>query len=210
MPERVLSYQESLPVIRHFASRVLRRLHAAGARTVTLDDVVQELSIVYLKSAERFDPQHGIKFATYLTGGMRLYINRWVQQQIDEGAHASMDESASEEGEEGYGHRVVATDEPTPDAIVEALEHKRRVVDRLSPRARQFVEFLESPPLELLQEAKALVARGRFARERGHSVFVPVQVGAQHIFALMGADRRERHLIYGEIRKAVAEVDHDQ
>jgi len=202
--------KDSVKQIKSFAGRVLRRLRAAGDRTMQFEDLEQELWIIWCKCCETYNSQMGARFSTYLHQGMKLYINTWVRANIDR-RHAevlakSLDQELTDDDGSGTLGDVIPATDPLPDAEVEKRSSLAKVVSRLSPRARQFVEILESQPQELLDEVMILEKKAAYAKEeRGISMLLFHRLTSVMIFDVMDASRSERKQILDEIQ-AVAEI----
>lgn len=208
-------YEEHRRLIRYVASKVLRRVHAAGAKTVMLEDVIGELNIAWVIARQTFNQeQHpGVPFVAYLRRGMFMHINRWVEMELRVYKIAPFDMDRHIGGE---SYDNVQTDEAlqrdaadqVPDAedLLIEQETRQRFYANLSPITRQFVEILENPPIELLEGVEALQARSVFARSRGINSTAPKTVSPQVVFDFMGYTRPERTQVYEEIRAATTKV----
>lgn len=227
-----INFKDQERLLHHTAIRVLRRVHAAGARSVTKEDIFQELAVAWCKARDNWNPNQNVPFVPYLMNGMMHHINRWVNHELRQFniAPFALDASVSEDGTEDM-HQAVPdhTVIPADDIVVEKdlLDYlndplrwrggpwRRRM--KLSERARQFIQFLANPPVEMLDVVAGLEVRGEFARARGVTASaIPKRVTLSLIFDLMGATRFERASITKELarlcqimgapRKAVAEL----
>lgn len=182
-----------------FAFKVRNRAFAAGAASVQFEDIYQELCIAWCKARDAFSPEYGVPFIAFLSRGMHLHINRWIQDQITEGQHLTLDQPTTEDGE-GVLHEVVPDKAPTPAEFAISEDMRQFVYSRLSKRARMFVEFLESPPEFLVEGLKAIRARAEYGRAKGIACIAPKQITASMVFEFMRVDRVERIEIYRELR----------
>ena len=201
--------QDSEKAITSFAYRVLRRLKAAGAHTFDLDDVKQELWLAWAKACDEFDPNLGVKFSTFLYRGMRMHINRWVENNVDrrhdEVIAYSVDASFDTDGEgSGTLADVLPSDDPIQDVNLEHESSFRHALTMLSPRAAQFVTLLKDQPIELLEQVRLMEVKSEYARERGIVSPVARRLTSSMIFDLMAAGRTERAKIMTEVEKVGA------
>lgn len=197
--------EDSKRQIERFAYRVGRRLAAAGAPSHLIEDVKQELWIAWLKACERYDPQGGASFSTYLANGMRLHINRWVDDNVSH-RHAevvalSIDFQMGDDEDGGSLEAVLPDRQPSPEeTLMEKIDLERALED-LPPRAAQFVRLLADPPAALFEQLFAVQARSAYGSKLGISSPVRAHISSGLIFDLMGATRLERSSIFRQIRE---------
>jgi DNA-directed RNA polymerase specialized sigma24 family protein len=194
------SYEASLPVLKGIALRVQRRCRAAGAASIQLEDIMQELAIAWIQADANYQPGP-VPFVAYLRRGCFNHVNRWLKSEIGEFmlAPTSLDKTTGEDGENELHSAIPDTARPS-DELLEEKELRDRALARLSPRARQFYEILESPPPELMSEVNNVQARAEFARSRGINTIAPTSLTAAQVFDLMGLTRAERNQVTAEIR----------
>lgn len=203
------SWEGNHRFIRWFAAKALRRALSAGVRGVQLDDFVQEATVAWLIAVRHFDPSKGVPFIPYLKLGMQRQINRWLQGEINQCHEASVSLDFTPDDSATPGFKTADKIDNGDLAIDEALIRKDtrdKVLALLTPRARRYLELLESPPPELLEEMKALIAKAQIGRAMGITRFAPVRVSSDLIFKLMGAPNHERQKIHREIDGAIKRV----
>ena len=201
--------KESTKLINNFAHKVLSRLHKLGARTHTLDDVKQELWIAWCKACEAYKPEGGASFSTFLTNGMRLHINRYVEKNFerfhDETIALSLDAHGHDGSSEGDTANklsdTVADTAPLPNVEFERENCFAYALTRLSPRAAQFVTILKDQPQELIEEVRRLEEKSQYAKERGITYATAHRLTTPMIFDFMGASRNERKQIMDEVQQ---------
>ncbi len=205
----LIMQQESAKAIKAFAYKALRRCHAAGDRTIELDDIMSELWFAYQKACENYDPTTGVPFLAYLRNGMRLYINRFIDNNVTnrhaEVVGTSLD--ASYESDEGGSlsiANVLASADPTPDQLAEAKEFSRRVSRMVSEDTALFLSLLVDPPQMLLHQVRQITARADYARSQGMPAYATNHLTFAVIIEAMGASRTDRARFLQEINSAVA------
>lgn len=192
-----------------FAWKVVRRMHAAGARGLDVADIQQELAIAWMKAVEKWNPELGVPFGAYLHTGMRLHINRWAKVEIGASQFApfSIDSAATSTDDEQQGlHEVIADTSQTPEEACHYKMMRAEVGRYLSPVADLFLKMLEDPPQELVDIFRAKQAKAKYARERGISCFEYRSITEALVFDLLGLGSFERTRVRAEIKKAVARV----
>lgn len=201
------SWESNHRFIRWFAARAMRRAIAAGVRGVQLEDFVQEASIAWLMAVKHFDASKGVPFIPYLKLGMQRHINRWLNREIGgvQLAPFSLDKTLTEDSEDAFSE-VVADTAETPDEFVIRQDIRARVLRRLSPTARVFLDLLENPPRELIEELRAISAKAEIGRSMGLLRFVPTRVSADLVYRFMGIPPFERTRINREIEDAIRKV----
>lgn len=188
-------------LIKHTASRVMRRLAAMKVTEFDFDDVVGELNIAWCKARDKYDPNLGIPFPAYLQRGMFNHINRLIDNLAKE-RHLSID---GDEGLDGPGlndhHEYLADDKESQHMALERKDMREHVLKRLSPSARRFVELLESPPPEVLDQVRALEARTNYAKSRGIHAIMSPGITSNLIFTIMDLTRSERARVMIEVKQ---------
>ena len=186
--------------IKSFAFKAWRRAQSAGARSLQIEDVQQELYMVWCVARDKYDPEKGVPFLAYLRNGMKVAVNRWLQKQIDHGQAVSMDEEG-EDGSERSRHEAFAdTQSLNGVETFEREDARDEVVENLTPQVRTFVGLLRAPPTFLLDGVVARRARQNYAREIG--VVVPAEadrVTASMVLDFMELNGGERAKLYAEL-----------
>jgi hypothetical protein len=196
-----IRFEDSSRVIRNTAWRVMRRVKAGGAHTIQIEDVVSELSVVWCIARDRYNPELGIPFNAYLQNGMFKHINRWLSKEIPACHYVQLDKS----GDDGETLNDVIADESIVhgDQLLDESEFAKQLIGSMSDRARQFIVLLKEPPLELVEEMRAIEKRAMFARKRGIATVASRHITASLIFRFMGAQNVERTQIMKEIRASI-------
>lgn len=200
--------KDSEKQIKSFAWKVLRRLHAAGARTLQLEDIEGELWLAWCIACERYNSQAGASFKTFLHRGMQLHINRWSEKHVER-RHAEVvaygfDHTvSSDRGQMDNGHtlgEMLADENAITDEDFSNGQSLAYVKSRLSPRAALFVQILNDQPQELLDEVLRLEDKAAYAKsERNITVNLNHRLTYVMILDLMGASRNERRQILEEV-----------
>ena len=189
--------------VKAFAYKVLRRVHALGAKTQTIEDIESELWVAWCIAAEKFDPAGGASFKTFLYQGMRLHINRWIEKSFerfhDETIAASLEAGSPDDANRGTFGEVVADTKERQDQAFQREDCFQYALTRVSDRAGMFLKFLRDNPPELMNRMKDLEAKAKHAREIGASYAMPHRLTSSMIFDFMGASRVERKQIMEEV-----------
>lgn len=193
--------------IKSFAFKVLKRVHALGARSVLLEDIESELWVAWCLSCDAYSENGGAAFETFLYRGMRLHINRWVEKNFErnhaETIAASLDMKMGGEGADNTGTNSLGDVIPDPherqDERFQREDCFAYAMTRLSSRSQMFLSFLKDTPLELMERMKDLEAKAAYAKEIGACYAMPSRITSSIIFDFMGASRVERKQIMDEV-----------
>lgn len=205
---QIEAYPHYQRLVRHLGVRILKRMHAAGCRTMQLADIEQEIAITWTICRDKYEPDKGVAFVSYFVRAVWFNVNRWSKEQIDQAhlAPTSLDDTVGED-DNMERHDVVADPAESIDTVMMRAQSLSRVLRRLSPMAQTFVRLLESPPPELYRQLDHLRARGEYGRQRGLPSQTPHHITAALVFRAMGVKSTERTLIYREIQTALAAVN---
>ncbi|AMB48376.1 hypothetical protein [Methylobacterium sp. AMS5] len=197
-----MRFEDDYPTLKKWAPRYLRRAHAAGARSVGLEDVVGEMSLAWTIASQKFDASLGVPWRAYLARGLMNHVNRWIDDQIGHSAYAmSLDAGGdSEEGSEAH-EWLVSDDSARPDELLEEKHSFERALSELSIEAATFVKLLNNPPAFLFEELQAIQCRAKTARERGIASSAPKAITGNLILDFMGIGQAGRNRIYAEIKE---------
>jgi DNA-directed RNA polymerase specialized sigma24 family protein len=211
---RQLDHRASERMIKKFGHQVLRRVRALGANGVSLEDVEQELWIAWCVAADKWSPDGGCSFATYLTTGMRRHANRWILDNFerfhDQTTALSLD-SGGPMSRAGTDEMDSVLGDIVPDQHMQAEELvirasvRRAVMADLSLPARQMLNILENPPDEVMLEFGRLEAKAKWAQEIGAVYPRPSRLTRRMVCDLMGLTRTQREQVLAEIEQAVKE-----
>lgn len=194
-------YEDSLKDIKVFASKVYRRLRAAGASSVQLEDIIQELSLVWVKASQAYDENGGAQFRTFFYRAMIRHINRWADRQCNEGRALSLDVNVSDDIDKGASfHEVIADGSDSAEDTLAETTHRNLLMSYLSDISRKFVSFLERPPEELVKEFEAIRAKSDYSRGRGLQSIAPRSITSAVIMDFLGVPNKERRGILNEIK----------
>ncbi len=194
------SWEKNCQIVKRLAAWAMRQAAFTGVRGVQFEDFFQEASIAWMKAVERYNPSLGVPFAPYLTNGIKQRLLRLLKNERGASyfAPTSLDQPLSEDIATSLLDTFSDNSAPIDTTLIEQ-ETRNRVVAKLSPRARCFIELLESPPVELFEEMKAVIAKAQKGRSMGITRFAPVRISADLIFTIMDAPPYERTKILKEI-----------
>lgn len=162
-------YADNVGLVHFVAQRGFRRLQAIGA-AIEYDDIVQDLSIVFVKAYDLHEEEKG-KFSTYFTYAALNELNKTAKkfeiERLDMKIK-SVEEMSSGEGATDVTETVASGDE-TPE---QALQFKRMMEDvllNLSPVAKQIARWLIDPPAIIEREFEARLCHASLAQSKGHA-----------------------------------------
>lgn len=162
-------YAENVGLVKQVAWKGYQRLIAIGA-TMEFDDLVQELSVTFVRAYDKFDESNGAKFSTYFVHAAYNDLNKLAKrieaERVDLGMR-SIEEIDALVGEGGSLAERVASEAMTPEEIVERDSAIREIESRLTPVAALVMHWIIDPPDFLERELQAQQAHADYARSRG-------------------------------------------
>jgi len=162
-------YVENSGLIHTVARKGYGRLQAIGSG-MEYDDLVQDLTVVFIKSYDKFDEASGNRFSTYFMAAAFNRINRIAgEQEIErvENGVRSMEEMSERFEDDTSIEEVIASDAATPEQIVEAASIAQGVLSKLSPLAAKIAEMAIDPPDFIEREFMAAQAHAEISRNKG-------------------------------------------
>jgi len=155
------------------AHKVYSRVMAARlGHRVSVEDLIQEGAMTWMQSCEKFDPQYGVKFTTYLHRAVLTNLNRYVHNNgnIKHGVTAKMDSISQPMGNEEDSTKTLeevldAGIVYEPDVLLEMQEDIDARMKSLSPKAEIIYRLMLSPPDWLREEFVAAKEQARLRRE---------------------------------------------
>jgi hypothetical protein len=220
------SFEKHRKLLLYIAHRVQRRCHAAGAKTVQLDDIFQELTIAWCLARDKWEPEITLKdgskahipFGAYLMRGMSRHINRWAKYELRQWEMAPFELDAEIEGDgtgDGTLHDVLADQTKLgPEEIMikkdlreyarDPLRWKRKLRTHkpLTANTEKFLDLMDDPPARIMAIVQGLQARAAYGRNvlKIPSTFAPRRITGSLVLDIMGVDdRKERAEIYNQI-----------
>jgi len=155
------------------AHKVFGRVMAARLEhRISIEDLIQEGAMTWMQSCEKFDPQYGVKFTTYLHRAVLTNLNRYVHNNgnIKHGVSARMDSInqpvSNEEGITKTLEEVLDIGAMyEPDVLLEMQEDVDARMESLSPKARIIYRLMLAPPDWLREEFDAAKEKAKLRRE---------------------------------------------
>ena len=165
-------YKENVGLVHFVARKSYGRLQRMGA-TIEYEDLVQDMSMIFIRSVELFDAERG-KFSTYFVQAAYFELRRIEEVFATERIELkikSVEEMASnaEEGEINLWD-VIGSDDLPVDEFVDAKLTVAKMESELSPLAKKILEWSVQPPEEIKREYDAKAHHAQFARSLGFAV----------------------------------------
>lgn len=183
---------------RSFSYKVYRRLVSAGVRCLSVDDIFQESVIAYCGARDNYSEDRDVPFHLYFLKGMKNHLNRWADEMIKNQGGSTIS-IQTKIGEDSELHEILISDKDNQEDILIRNDTYNYHCDQLSPRAKQFVDFINEPPVQLYKQLDILRLKSEYFRARGINCSALKQINRSIIFDLMGADMLERNAIRKEI-----------
>lgn len=164
------SFEAQRGLIYKLACRGWGRLKQANVH-IDFEDVMQEMSLAYVKAAAGYDPEYGITFSAYLGRSCWNEFNKFAERLIAEQVELrlvsvdAMDDKFELDGAGGSFYDMIDSGDQTPEDIMESIQEARLKTSKLNPTAIFIVQQLVKPSAPLVQHLKALQDHARHARD---------------------------------------------
>lgn len=195
--------QQFAPLINKYAFKFHRRAVGLSC-AMDIDDIKQELSIIFLKCVGLYDDTKGGSFMNYLISAMYHEMNRLFSRdqrnrevcvtvaQFTTSDDGEMSDSIFDRVDSGWA---------TPEENYEAIQCLSALLNSLSPEARAIVQQIVDPSPAILEQFE-LQERGSAAvREAGASVRATLQLNLNFMFNLLDIPRSVSTRITREVRQ---------
>lgn len=177
---------------------------AARGTELEFDDLFQEARMTYFRAVEKFDPDIGVQFSTYLYRSVRNNLSRIAKKAIGENfSTSSMDEQMSEDGR--CLHDELPGDGEDMTARLDRLEQEARNFARLSENAQKVIAVLDSPSPELRRELLRMQAFRAHCKANKMAAADRV-MNVETVCAALGYDRLTIKSIKREFKMIMEEV----
>lgn len=148
-----------------------RVLAAKLSHRISVEDLIQEGAVTWMHSCEKFDPEYGTKFSTYLHRAILTNLNRYVDRNgnIKHGVQANMTSInqpvSNEDGATKTLEEILDVGAMyEPETILEMEEDIEDRLGVLSPKAKIIYRLILSPPDWLREEFAASKEQARLRR----------------------------------------------
>lgn len=194
-------YERLLASLSH---KALRRATARGC-SIEFDDLFQEAKITFVHAKDKFDPEQGVKFSTYLWQAVRNNLLRLTQRAAETDRNSrSLDERLGED-DAGTLHDILPAQQETVEDRMERLERSSAMFQRLSYNARRVIVILDAPPPELVRELRRAEAFRRHCRAHKYAASQRV-LDVGFVCAALGLDSGETRRVKREFKDIMEEV----
>lgn len=187
-------YEDHIGLIRKLALRGWGRLTEANVH-VDFDDVVQDMTLTYVKAADKYNPDHGVTFSAYLGRAIWNQFNKFAEKEIRVQADLKLVRfeqlgDAVEDSDDGSVYESIASDEWTPEQYVEAAQQFRENMKSLGPTAKFIVSKLLNPTNDLMEALELAKRNAELARKSGQYAKAPNDVTIAFIASHYGLDEK--------------------
>ncbi len=166
-------YANNIGLIHTVARKGYGRLMAIGAG-VEYEDVFQEMSIVFIKSAESFDASKGL-LSSYFIRVAYFRINKIVEkfelERVEAGVRSTQELSEMAQGEEDdFVSDFLVDHSQNPELSAEVSLKVENLMSRLSPLSKTILEWTVMPPSVIQREIACKNEHAKFARSLGFGI----------------------------------------
>jgi hypothetical protein len=201
-----LNYKDYEGLVAWCASKILRRAAAQGLH-LEIKDVTQEVAMVWVRCAARFDPSRGVKFSTYFArAAAHEYGDIVAGLCPDRGRVVASLNDPVRTHDGGEMERI----ECTPDDNAEDPERQLLQSDHLAqalavrPLLRRVAEICAAPDVEMRRELAALKSQSEWARQLGVKAHhqLPTGLTPRMVGKAVGFNWRDRRLLIESLEGA--------
>lgn len=198
----LISVKESERQINSLSFKFNRRIHRLGGKSHSIEDTRQEMWAAFCIARDKFDPEGGASFKTFLHRMIFWHMNRYIAVQFEkrheEVIAAQIGESF--DGDEGnFIHEPADPNALDIEQVLIEASSFRQSQKKLSPGAAKFIEVLLRAPDVMADDFLALNEKAKHARNLGVRYARPPRITSSIVFDIMGVTRPDRTLIMKEL-----------
>ena len=198
--------QRSAGQVKRLARAYYRRFPTLAA-SHAVEDLEQELWVVWHRVSQSFDPQMGNSFEAMLGVSFR---NKMIELAKFNARRAPVAAgSLDEEICLGDGSRVQlieALSDPEATSVdedMERREHAEILLSKMDPRLRTMVEILRDTPEVFQAEIEGLRAKASLAAEMGIRAQIPRRITLSMLTEMFGLSRCSRYRLLDELKEVM-------
>jgi hypothetical protein len=162
-------YADNTGLIHTVARKGFRRLQAIGA-SIEYEDVVQELTEVFIKSFDHFDEASGNRFSSYFVPAAYRKVNSiaedYEKERIELKIH-SFEEMNARLNDGNHIEETICSGISSVEDQIDAGRLAVRILGGLSPLASMIAQMAIDPPEFMEHEFSAAQAHAEYARGVG-------------------------------------------
>lgn len=183
--------QQFTPLINKYAYKFHQRAMGLGC-AMDMDDIRQELCIIFLRCVTNYDETKGASFMNFLISAMYHEMNRMMQrdQRNFEQARTVRQFQMDDEGEETDSlFDRIDSGWASPEQNLEAMQSFDALLESLSPQARLLVQNVVDPSPEVCRQFELQERGSRRLREVGEDARAMLQLNLNFLFHLFQIPR---------------------
>lgn len=147
-----LDYERNIDLVHKITNKIMGRINYSGM-AMTREDVFQELSLLWLVCAEKYDEGAGIAFSTYFVRSAFNNMNRELLREGNSPFYKQADGGENDEGEQIDLFEVLDLDGGlSPEEVAQHFDSLEAELAKLSDEARLILSWTIDPPQELIDE----------------------------------------------------------
>ena len=202
-----MTYQANLKdyerLLASLSHKALRRATARGY-AIEFDDLFQEAKITFVHAMEKFNPELGVKFSTYLWTSVKNNLLRLEGKVGDvQRRTVSIDRQLDEDG--GTFHDILGDNSESIEDRMERMERESDMFERLSGNARRVIAILDQPPTELVREIRRMEAFRSHCKTNKYAAAVR-NLDVHTVCAALGFSEKETRQVKREFKQIMEET----
>lgn len=163
------SFKDHAGLLHRFAKGGYARLMNAGV-SIDYEDVFQEMCVGYVKAAEKYKPDSGINFSTYMGRAVINNFNKYAEKELNTHFRLgliSVQALEIEDGSDAYEFLETEDDTPTIADMISASQEMKLKSRFLTKNAKSVIRELIKPSKKLLAFQKSFNEDMIARKERG-------------------------------------------
>lgn len=196
-------YERLLASLSH---KALRRATAKGFY-LEFDDLFQEAKQTFVVASEKFDPQLGVKFSTYLWSAVRNNLQRIESNVIKvQSKTKSMDAEIGDDV--GTLHDLLASNEMSIADTLVSLETRSANFSKLSSEAQRVVAVLDSPTEQVIKELRRMEEFRAHCKANNFAAASRI-LDVQTVCVILGYSSKVTRQVKKELQSVTGAVEED-
>lgn len=189
--------------MKYFSYKVLRRMHSAGAKSVSFEDVYSECKLALFTSMRRYNSNLNVPFKPYAFTGIKMYVNKWVEKQISYDINASykLDQAISDDMDGTTLGDIIEDENEESHENFNKDEIINKIYNDLSFKARVYYKLVLDTPRSVVDEFRKVQERIRHSNDIGYKKPIPKTISDSFYYDVMNITPVEGDLIKREIEE---------
>lgn len=200
-----LNPKHSSGQVKRLARAYHRRFGYALGASLSVEDLEQELWVIWHKTSQTFDPSFGTDFAHLFAVAARNRVYGMVKfhNKRTDMIGASLSDQVGTDEKSELIEMFADEHAETGEEILAKKQHAAWIMSQMDPRLRTMVEILLEQPQVFLDEVEGLMAKAERAAEMGVRVQLPRRITLNMLTEMFGLSRCTRYRLLDEMKEVM-------